>query len=126
MCKSDGMHVNFREYDYIKNKQPFEEKNINTTPTIEIVLGGKTTTTHVQDPKRLFDMVKSGTVVQYGGCDDKMTGGCGCDAKMTGGCGCDDKMMGGCGCDDKMTGGSNYYEKYMMYKRKYLALKMSL
>lgn len=108
LCKSNGVKANFKEYDYTKDKRPFEEKNINTTPTIEIVLGGKTTTTHVQDPKRLFDMVKSGTVVQYGGC------------------GCDDKLSGGCGCENKMSGGSKYYEKYMKYKSKYFALKMGL
>lgn len=118
LCKSDGLKVNFKEYDLVKDKKPFEEKNINATPTIEIIIGGKTTSTHVQDPKRLFDMVKTGQVAQYGGGSYKTT------KCLIGGCGCDDKMIGGCGCDDKLVGGSKYYEKYMMYKRKYLALKM--
>lgn len=100
MCQEADLGIEFEEYDRdIEGSEAiFKKKYIEATPTIVIINGGKEERTHVQDPKKIFDMIKSGQVVQHGG---------GCAS-----CNATTPMV-----EDP------YYHKYLKYKIKYWNLK---
>lgn len=97
MCNDKGLGVTFMEYEYTKDKKKFEEKNVDATPTIEVINGGKSYFINAEPPEKLFETIQS-----------KLK-----SSKKTGAI-----QMGG-------SGKSAYYEKYLKYKNKYIALKMS-
>lgn len=69
MCNDANLDVKFEEYDRDneKNEKLFKLNYIEATPTIVILRGGEEERTHVQDPKKLFEMIKTGEIVQHGG-----------------------------------------------------------
>jgi hypothetical protein len=97
MCNNENLGVEFEEYDRVNSEYEklFKLNYIEATPTFVILRGGEEERTHVQDPKKLFDMIKSGHVVQHGGGPTKSDG----------------------------PNNDPYYQKYLKYKAKYMQIK---
>lgn len=99
LCKEEKLQVVFKKFDMDDdNDKLFNEKNIAVTPTIEIIVDGERIKHDEREPNMLFDIIKSGGVIQ--------SGGCGCAQPQRG------------GGDNEM-----YYRKYLKYKAKYMALQ---